>query len=93
MVYFVCHFFLDKNLFLEGETHEFRIKWLFLPLLFSEDKLLPQNTREIKKKNNKLKHNINTLTSSVTMIRGYLSSDRKLKMHQILKESSLEMSS
>lgn len=34
-----------------------------------------------------------TLTSSVTMISGYLSSDRKLKMHQILKASSLEMNS
>lgn len=31
------------------------------------------------------------LTSSVTMISGYLSSDRKLKMHQILNASSLEM--
>lgn len=33
------------------------------------------------------------LTSSVTMTSGYLSSDRKLKMHQILKASSLEMNS
>lgn len=31
------------------------------------------------------------LTSSVMMTSGYWSSDRKLKMHQILKASSFEM--
>lgn len=60
--------------------------------------MTPTEGRATKKKERKKKQGVQQrnsipcfLTSSVTMIRGYLSSDRKLKMHQILKASSLQI--